>query len=183
MKAFSTKIYIIGVNPYVLLPASVLKYLFQKAGKDKGAIPVKGKLNGKSFIQNLVKYSGKWRLYLNGPMRQTVGIDVGDIAPVEINFDPKPREVPMHPKLKKALQQNTKAKAAFNKLSPSRQKEILKYINFLKSEESVDKNVARAIAHLVSAKPFIGQQKGKFIYYGCREVDTNFIYKRDAGDS
>ena len=159
MKPFSSKVQIIGVNPYVLLPSSILKYIFQKAGKDKGAIPVKGKLNGKSFIQNLVRYSGKWRLYLKGPMRQATGIDVGDMANVEIDFDPKPREVSMHPKLKKALQQDTKAKAAFNKLSPSRQKEIMKYINFLKSEESVDKNVARAIAHLVSAKPFIGQEK------------------------
>ena len=159
MKSFSAKIQIIGVNPYVLLPASVLKYLFEKAGKDKGAIPVKGKLNGKSFIQNLVKYSGKWRLYLNGPMRQAAGIDVGDIVNVEIDFDPKSREVPLHPKLKKALQQNTKAKTAFDKLNPSRQKEVMKYVNFLKSEESVDRNVARAIAHLVSAKPFIGQEK------------------------
>lgn len=131
MKSFSSKIQIIGVNPYILLPTSVLKYLFQKAGNDKGAIPVKGKLNGKSFIQNLVRYSGKWRLYLNGPMKQAAGIDVGDTANIEI--DSKPREVSMHPKLKKALQQNTKAKDAFNKLSPSRQKEILKYINFLKS--------------------------------------------------
>ena len=159
MKSFSAKIQIIGVNPYVLVPASILKYLFQKAGKDKGAIPVKGKLNGKSFIQNLVKYNGKWRLYLNGPMRQAAGIDVGDIANVEIDFDSKPRDVPMHPKLRKAFQLNSKAKAAFDKLSPSRQKEILKYINFLKAEESVDRNVARALEHLVSAKPFIGQEK------------------------
>ena len=159
MKSFSSKIQIIGVNPYVLMPASVLKYLFEKVGTDKGAIPVKGKLNGKSFIQNLVKYSGKWRLYLNGPMRQAAGIDVGDMANVEIDFDPKPREVPIHPKLKKAFKENKDAKKAFDKLSPSRQKEIMKYINFLKSEESIDKNVARAIAHLVSAKPFIGQEK------------------------
>ena len=86
MKSFSSKIQLIGVNPYVLLPVSVLKHLFEQAGKDKGAIAVKGKLNGKSFIQNLVKYSGKWRLYLNGPMRQAAGIDVGDMANVEIDL-------------------------------------------------------------------------------------------------
>jgi hypothetical protein len=39
MKTFSPKIRIIGVNPYVLLPSTLLKYLFQKTGKDKGAIP------------------------------------------------------------------------------------------------------------------------------------------------
>jgi hypothetical protein len=141
-------IYIIGVNPYVLLPAALLKYIFQKAGKDKGAIPVRLKIKGKEFIQNLVKYSGKWRLYLNTPMRKAAGKDVGDMIEIQIDLDPKPRITPMHPKLKKAFKENKDAKIAFDKLSPSRQKEILRYINSLKSEESVDKNVQRAISHL-----------------------------------
>jgi len=159
MKPFSTEIQIIGVNPYVLLPASLLRYIFQKARKDKGAIPVKLKIGGKNFIQNLVKFSGKWRLYLNGPMRKAAGKDVGDRIDIQIDFDPKPRTTPVHPKLKKAFKEYPNARMAFEKLSPSRQKEILRYINFLKSEESVDKNVQRAMAHLTSNKPFIGREK------------------------
>ena len=149
MKSYSSKIYIIGINPYVLLPDSVLKYLFQKAGRDKGAIPVCGKLNGKSFIQNLVKYRGKWRLYLNTPMRKAAGVDVGDMANVQIDFDPEARIIPIHPKLQKALKQNSEAKAVFDKLVPSRRKEILRYINALKSEESVDKNIKKVITQLI----------------------------------
>jgi len=159
VKPFSAKIQIIGINPYVLLPASVLKYLFQKAGKDKGAIPVKLKISDKNFIQNLVKYSGKWRLYLNTPMRKAAGKDAGDIIDIQIDYDAEPRTTPMHPKLKKAFTENKEAMVAFDKLSSSRQKEILKYINFLKSEESIDKNVLRAISHLTRNEPFIGQRK------------------------
>jgi len=159
MKSFSAKIQIIGVNPYVLLPSTLLKYIFQKAGKDKGAIPVQLKIGGKDFIQNLVKYSGKWRLYLNMPMRKATNKNVGDTIDLQIDFDPKPRTTPMHPKLKKAFKENQIAKKAFEELSPSRQKEILRYINFLKSEESVEKNIHRAIAHLTSNKPFIGREK------------------------
>ena len=159
MKSFSAKIQIIGVNPYVLLPAPLLKYIFQKAGKDKGAIPVQLKIAGKDFIQNLVKYSGKWRLYLNGPIRKAAGKDVGDRIEIQIDFDPNPRTTPIHPKLKIAFKENPIAKKAFEKLSPSRQKEILRYINFLRSEESVYKNVQRAIAHLTKSKPFIGREK------------------------
>src|SRR5687768_3755524 len=110
MLSFSAKIKIIGVNPYVLLPAAVLKEIFKQAGKNKGAIQVKGTLNGKPFIQNLIKYSGKWRLYLNTPMRKAAAIDVGDIAHVEIEYDPKERIESMHPKLKSALAKNKKAK-------------------------------------------------------------------------
>src|SRR6187455_1053022 len=151
MEPLSAKIQIIGINPYVLLPASLLKYIFQKAGKDKGAIPVQLKINDKYFIQNLVKYGGKWRLYLNGPMRKAAGKDVGDRIEIQIDFDPRPRTTPIHPKLKKAFKENPTAKKAFEKLSPSRQKEILRYIIFLKSEESVDRNIQRAIAHLTSS--------------------------------
>jgi len=159
MKPFSAKIQIIGVNPYVLLPSTLLKYIFQKAGKDKGAIPVQLKIDGKNYIQNLVKYSGKWRLYLNTPMRKAAGKDVGDTIVMKIDFDSKPRITPMHPKLKLAFKENPTVKKAFEKLSPSRRKEILRYINFLKSEESVNKNIQRAIAHLTNSKPFIGREK------------------------
>jgi len=159
MKSFLAKIQIIGVNPYVLLPAPLLKYIFQKAGKDKGAIPIKIKIGDKDFIQNLIKYSGKWRLYLNTPMRKAADKDVGDTIEIQIDFDPKPRTTPMHLKLKKALKENPEAKAAFEKLSLSRQKEILRYINFLKSPESVDKNIQRAVSHLMGKQSFVGRKK------------------------
>jgi uncharacterized protein YdeI (YjbR/CyaY-like superfamily) len=91
-------------------------------------------------------------------MRKVAGKDVGDTIEIQIDFDPKPRITPTHPKLKKAFKENKKAKEAFDKLSPSRQKEILRYINFLKSEESVDKNIKRAIAHLVGKQSFVGRK-------------------------
>jgi len=157
MKSFSAKIQIIGVNPYVLLPADLLKYIFQKAEKDKGAIPVKLKIAVEDFIQNLVKYSGKWRLYLNGPMRKAAGKDVGDVIEIKIDYDPKERTTPIHSMLKKAFKENKEAKTAFDKLSLSRQKEILRYINNLKSEESVEKNIKRAIDHLINSGSFVGR--------------------------
>jgi Uncharacterized protein conserved in bacteria len=157
MKSFSAKIFIIGVNPYVLLPNTVLQSLFKQAGKDRGAIPVRGTLNGNAFAQTLVKYSGKWRLYLNTPMRKAAGIDVGDIANVKIEYDPEPRIVPMHPKLQQAFSKNKTAKSAFEALTPSRQKEILRYIGFLKSEESVKANVEKVINNLSGKERFAGR--------------------------
>ncbi len=159
MNSFNAKIQIIGVNPYVLLPAAILKNVFKEAGKEKGAIPVRGKLNDHQYIQTLVKYSGKWRLYLNGHMRKAAGIDVGDIAKVTIEFDPRERIIEMHPKLKAAFTKNKKAKEVFDKLSPSRQKEIVRYIGSLKTEESVDKNIIRALKFLTGKERFVGRDK------------------------
>jgi hypothetical protein len=157
MKVFSSKILKIGINPYVLLPADVLHELFKQAGKDKGPVPVQGTLNGNPFIQTLVKYSGKWRLYLNTPMRRAAGIDVGDMANIGIAYNPEPRTISMHPKLRRALAKNKLANSAFIKLTPSYQKEIIRYINNLKTEQSVDKNIEKAIQHLLGKQRFIGR--------------------------
>lgn len=159
MKKFKAEIFIIGVNPYVLLPEKVLEEIFKQANKNKGPIPVHGKLNGKAFTQTLVKYSGHWRLYLNLVMRKAAGIDVGDMATVEIKFDPQERKIEMHPKLKKALKKNKIAAKIFEMQSPSRKKEIVRYINFLKTEEKVDENVKRAINFLVGKDRFVGRDK------------------------
>jgi hypothetical protein len=159
MHSFTAKIYIIGINPYVVPPAKFLTLLLQQAGKTKGPIPVNGTLNGHKFTQTLVKFQGKWRLYLNTPMRKSAGIDVGDMAIVKIEFDPNERTTSMHPKLKSALQKNKAAKSVFDRLIPSRQKEIKRYINNLKTEITVEKNIARAINFLLEKERFIGRDK------------------------
>jgi len=159
MKSFSAKIYKIGINPYVLLPADILKSLFVEAGKEKGHIPVNIMLNNQPFIQTLVKYSGKWRLYLNGPMRKTAGKDVGDMITITINYDGTDRTVPIHAKFEQSLIKNKEAKIVFEKLSPSLQKEISRYLHNLKTEESVERNVKRAINFLLGKERFIGRDK------------------------
>jgi hypothetical protein len=159
MPTFKAKIQIIGVNPYVLLPATVLKELFKQAGTDKGTIPVKGTLDGHTYIQTLVKYSGKWRLYLNTPMRKAAKKDVGHNVEVTVEYDPVERTIPMHPKLEGALNKNKKALKVFDSLSPSRKKEIMRYINFLKNEETVDKNIVRVIGFLLGTDRFVGRDK------------------------
>jgi hypothetical protein len=156
---FSAEIQIIGVNPFVFLPDTVLTSIFKEANKDKGKIPVKMKIDGHEFIQTLIKYSGHWRLYLNTPMRKMAKREVGDTANFEIAFDPEERVIPIHPKLSKALKENQEAKSIFDSLRPSLQLEIVRYISFLKTEESIDKNVLRAVNFLLGKERFIGRDK------------------------
>ena len=156
---FSAEIQIIGMNPFVFLPDVVLNSLFKEANKDKGKIPVKIKIEGHEFIQTLIKYSGDWRLYLNTPMRKIAKKEVGDVANFEIAFDPVERVIPMHPKLTQALKVNPDAQKVFNSLRPSLQLEIVRYISFLKTEESINRNVLRAINFLLGKERFIGRDK------------------------
>lgn len=156
---FSATIDIIGINPFVFLPEEVLNAVFLQAGKDKGKIPVKITIDGHEFPQTLVKYSGHWRLYLNMPMRQAAGKDVGDTAAFGIRFDPEERVVPMHPKFSKALDENKDAREVFENLPASRRLEIVRYLSFLKTEESLDRNTAKAIGFLLGKERFIGRDK------------------------
>jgi hypothetical protein len=149
MISFRSQIYKLGINPVVDPPDKVLAAVFATAGKSKSPIPVRGRINGREFIQTLVKFRGVWRLYINSPMLKSSELEVGDIADIEIEFDPRPREVAMPPELATALQRNAKARTAFGELTPSRQKEILRYIGSLKSPEAITKNVERVFDQLL----------------------------------
>ena len=151
----------IGVNPFVFLPERVLYKVFLQAGKDKGKIPVKMKIDGHEFPQTLIKWSGSWRLYLNTPMRKAAKKDVGDVANFEIAYDPGERVFPRHPKFEKALLENKEAKKVFDSLRPSLQLEINRYFSFLKAESSVDRNVTKAIQFLLGNGRFVARDKPK----------------------
>ncbi|STC96157.1 DUF1905 domain-containing protein [Chryseobacterium carnipullorum] len=63
--SFTAVLEIIGINPFVFVPDEILEDIFKAAGKNKSPVPVKGTVNGKEFKQNLMKYLGEWRLYVN----------------------------------------------------------------------------------------------------------------------
>ncbi len=157
MLKFKADIAIIGINPFVFVPEEILTEIFKQAGKSKGAIPVSGMINDKPYKQTLVRYSDFWRLYINTTMLKNSPDRIGEIIDVTISFDPSDRTITPHPKLTEALEKNTEAKVVFDGLSPSLRKEIVRYISFLKTEQSVDNNVGKAIDFLLGKGKFIGR--------------------------
>lgn len=156
---FSAEIKLIGINPYVLVPEEILNSIFIDANKEKGPIPIKGTINEKPYLQTLVMYQNEWRLYINTIMLENSPKRIGETITITVAFDPIERIVEMHPLLKKALAENQNANAIFEKLPPSRRKEIIKYISFLKTEEKVKENVEKAINFLLGRERFIGRDK------------------------
>ena len=145
---FASQIYKMGINPVVDPPDEALSRLFEQAGRSQGPVPVRGRLNGAEFIQTLVKYRGVWRLYVNGQMLKTSGLKVGDTGVFEIEFDPRPREIPVPPKFAAALSLDRSAKSEFDGLTPGRQREILRYLGSLKTQASLERNIERILHHL-----------------------------------
>lgn len=159
MHTFKARIALIGINPFVFVPDKILKQLFLQAAKDRGHIPIKGTINKKAFTQTLVKYQGAWRLYINTTMLPKSPQRIGEKVEISIAFDAADRSIQPHPKLRKALKANSQAKTVFDGLAASKQKEIVKYIASLKTEESVDRNIQKAIDFLTGKGRFIGRDK------------------------
>jgi len=159
MSTFEASLEMIGINPFVFVPEPILNKLFKEAGKDKGHIPIYGKVNGKDYTQTLLRYKGEWRLYINTSMLTDSPKRIGEVIHVTIQFDPTDRTLLPHPELVKALSENEAAKRIFDSLVPSKRKEIVRYISFLKTEESIKKNVEKAIGFLLGKNAFIGREK------------------------
>ena len=159
MCKFTAELEIIGINPFVFVPENVLNTVLLQAGRNKGPIPIRGTINGVSYQQTLVRYRGDWRLYVNTAMLKNSPKRIGEQVELTVSFDPADRSITPHPKLVEALRKNKAAKTKFDSLAPSLQKEIVRYISYLKTEASVDRNVARAVDFLLGNGSFAGREK------------------------
>lgn len=97
---------------------------------------------------------GSFYLYLHGDVRKASQTKLGDYVIVDVQFDEAYRNGPMHPMpdwFQAALNQNPVAKTNWLALIPSRQKEILRYFSWLRSDEAKQRNLKKAL-HVLSGK-------------------------------
>lgn len=160
---FSARLEKIGINPFVFLPKAILENILKAAGKEKGNIAVKGIINHQTaYRQTLLRYKGEWRLYINTNMLKNSPERIGEKLIITIEPDYEEKVIPMHPKLMNALKNNPEANRVFNLLRPSLQKEMIRYISFLKTEESIEKNINKAMKYLSGKGSFVGRQAPEF---------------------
>jgi hypothetical protein len=159
---FKADILINGVNPYVMInseQASLLKENWRRP------MPVFVKVNNKPDdgwrINMMPVGDGRFYLYLDGNARKASQSKVGDTVNVTVEFDALYRSGPVHaiPQLlQDALDRDSDIQARWEKLSPSRQKEVLRYLDKIKSEEIKIKNTERMINILLgNADHFMGR--------------------------
>lgn len=147
--SFTATVRIVDGNPYVLVSAGQAGAL--RPGWRK-PLPVLVQVNGKPDdpwrINMMPVGDGSFYLYLHGDVRKASGTKVGDRVRIDVRFDADYKNGPMHPMPKwfsEPLRHNAKALAAWEALPPSRQKEVLRYFSWLKSDEARERNVAKAL--------------------------------------
>lgn len=145
--SFKAKIYKVGINPCVKVPLRVTRTMEAK----KGYIPVNGTIDGYPFQQTLCPVKDNpYRLYVNGLMLKGSGMSLGKTARfvIEQDLSKKPRkDATMSPVFKRKLTDEG-VLADFKKLTAARQKEIIRYLHYLKTEEAKARNIAKVVDQL-----------------------------------
>lgn len=144
--SFKARIYKTGINWCVDVPSKIIKQLTA----DKGRFHIKGQINGFDFIKTLVPVKGRpYRLFVNQAMMKGGGTAVDKTAGFKI--EPNKKKAVKAYRAPKALTEQLKLHKLtqeFKAITPSRKKEILKYLSAIKTEEILLKNVDKVIRQL-----------------------------------
>jgi hypothetical protein len=141
---FSAKIYKIGINRCVDVP----KRVSDAFGKT-GLVPVTGTIDGYRFRATFVpKGGGRHRLYVNGEMRKSIGADAPDRVSFVLRVDTRSREIPVPKDVAAAFRRVTGATATFNTFTPSKRREILRWILDAKQPGTRTRRIAKVIEHI-----------------------------------
>jgi Bacteriocin-protection, YdeI or OmpD-Associated/Domain of unknown function (DUF1905) len=145
--SFTARIYKVGINPCVDAPAEAEK-IFQRCG----FVPVVGSINGESYRATLVpRGGGRHRLYLNGEIRKATRTDVDSMVRVQLKLDKTSRAIRPPSDFASALRAQPLAMTGFQKATPSRRREILRWILNAKRPETRQSRIKRAVAQLSSS--------------------------------
>lgn len=144
--SFKAAVYKTGINFAVDVPERIIDAL----EKIRGYIKVKGTINGFPFRTTLVPVkNGPYRLFTNMIMLKGAKATTGDTVRFALQQDAEifEQEYPVPALLLKRLKE-TKLLGAFNALAQSRRKEILRYLQFVKTEETLRRNIEKLIARM-----------------------------------
>jgi Bacteriocin-protection, YdeI or OmpD-Associated/Domain of unknown function (DUF1905) len=145
-----------GVNPYVRVSADQAAFLGPGWRRPMPLLLRINRAQNKLWRTNMMPVGeGAFNLYLHEEMRKASQTAVGDIVTVELWFDDAYVNGPQHPVpawFQAALDLDSAAHANWERLSPSRQKELLRYFDRLKSVEAIERNLA-GVLHVLAGNP------------------------------
>jgi bacteriocin resistance YdeI/OmpD-like protein/uncharacterized protein DUF1905 len=128
---------------YIRVPPEVLTAL----GQRKRA-PVKVTINATSFRTTIAVYGGKSYVGVRREIREAAGVTAGDHLTVGLEYDAELRTVDLPDALRVRLEGDSKAAAAFEKLSYTRKKEFIEWLMGAKQPETQRRRLAQVLAML-----------------------------------
>ncbi len=137
-----------GAWTYLKIPFDIEKQFGSRA-----RVAVKGTLNGFPYRTSIFPDGqGHHHMMFNKDMQQGSGAGPGDPVRVTMQLDTAPRQYEAPADLKKSLAKNSKAKATWESLVPSKKKYSVLWIEEAKKAETRAARVEKALAILEKGK-------------------------------
>ncbi len=125
----------------------------QKVFGTRARVPVRCTINGFTFRSSIFPTGeGTHYMVVNREARAGAGIRAGETVTMTMERDTEPRVITPPPELARALKSNKAARAAWDKLSYTHQKEHARAVEEAKRPETRQRRVERAVAELAAGK-------------------------------
>lgn len=105
-------------------------------------------INGHSWRSRVAIMRGRFLLGLSNANRRAAGVVTGDEVEIELELDPEPPRVSVTQDFARALDSDPAARAAYERLSHSRKRELVHTIEGAKKPETRKRRIERALATL-----------------------------------
>ncbi|MET4780777.1 YdeI/OmpD-associated family protein [Glaciihabitans sp. UYNi722] len=140
---YQTTMLQIGNNTGIPVPPDIVDAL---GGGKRAAVNVV--VNGYAYRSTIAAMRGQFLISFSSDKRADSGITGGDALDIELTLDTQPRTVTPPPDFAAALDVVSAARAAFDALSPSKQKAHVTSIEGAKTAETRARRVAAAVEGL-----------------------------------
>ena len=128
---------------FIRVPPEVLTTL----GQRKRA-PVRVTINATTYRTTIAVYGGKPYIGVRREIREAAGVSAGERLSVGLEYDAELRTVDLPESLRARLEVDVGAAAAFEKLSHTRKKEVIDWLNGAKQPETERRRMTQVVAML-----------------------------------
>jgi Bacteriocin-protection, YdeI or OmpD-Associated/Domain of unknown function (DUF1905) len=147
---FVAKIQKIWIMRCVDVPRDISKAVKKEAGGNPKHIPVHGWIDGLAFQNTLVpRGGGNYRFHVNSKIWRKLQIDAGAAVEVTMLLDREPREAAVPPDLAAELAGTPRVLAAFNAVTPSLRRHIVRWIESAKQSRTRDKRIQQTVKNML----------------------------------
>jgi hypothetical protein len=162
-----------GPNPYVDVPQRVSRALLPHARA--GRVTFEGLLNKASIRGTVVSAGrGRQRLYINGGMRAAAGVALGDTVTLELRpTDPDTVRPPAD--VAAGLRRVKGAATAFEALTPSHRRELLRYIDDARTPETRRRRIEGTADHLLAKRAPLARGRKERPLWACPRCGNEFV--------
>lgn len=131
----------------------ILPFDVEKVFGTRARVPVRGTINGFAFRSSIFPTGdGHHYMVVNREVRAGANVKGGDTVSVQMERDDAPRTITPPAELARALKANKAARAAWEKLSYTHQKEYSRAVEEAKRPETRARRVEKAITELAAGK-------------------------------